>query len=157
MADPPPDNGTEDNGEVSGRPVPPPAPLPPQVSPKSSQKARENDWMASDPHRSDEILKMDGDRIISSHSFTNVSARSGWPTSAAQPGTTTGIKPGAERLVRGDQPNPGVHDFSKSGGSTTERPEAPMADEESGIHAALVDEMKAHPDEGPLDPWLHSI
>ncbi|CAI5729699.1 unnamed protein product [Peronospora effusa] len=80
MADPPPDNGTEDNGEDSGRPVPPPAPLPPQVSPKSPQQARENDWMASDPHRFDEKLNMDGDRIIASHSSTNVSARSGWPT-----------------------------------------------------------------------------
>ena len=31
-----------------------------------------------------------------------------------------------------------------------------LDDDESDLHAALVDEIKAHPGEGPLDSWLHS-
>ena len=32
-----------------------------------------------------------------------------------------------------------------------------LDDDESDLHVALVDEIKAHPGEGPLDSWLYYI
>ncbi|CAI5706114.1 unnamed protein product [Peronospora effusa] len=156
MADPPLDNGTEDNGDDSGRPVPPPVPLKTQASPKYPQQNRENDWMASDSHQSNGKLDMDGDEFFPVTPSRMSPPGLAGPTGAAQTGTTTGSKPGAERLVRGDRPDLRIHSFSKSGGSTSERPEAPMVNDESGLRAALVDEMKAHPDEGPFDSGFAS-
>ncbi|CAI5730259.1 unnamed protein product [Hyaloperonospora brassicae] len=157
MTDPSPDKGREESGDDPGRPALPLASLTTRVPPGSPQPDRERKVAAPDTHHDDATLDMDGDRTLPSHPSDILSAEPGLTPCASRKGATAVTPSGAEGASRADRLDPDEHSSSENVGVTSDRSGAPLVDDESDLHAALVDDMKAHPCEGPLDSWPYSI
>ena len=149
MTDPSPDNETSDN--------PLAASIEPQVSPGSPQPDCLCGWMAPATLKSEDTLGIDGDETLCSHSSNDLRASPGLPSCTTKEVTTEAAQTSAKHFFRVDRLGVTRPSSTASARLPSGDFETPLDDEESDLHAALVDEMKAHPGEGPLGSWLYSI
>ena len=101
--------------------------------------------------KSKDTLGTDGDATLSSDFANDFRVSPGLPSCATTTVTIEAAQPSEEHGCRVDRL--GVEHLSST--ASTILPSrgynTPLDDEKSDLHAALVDEMKAHPGKGPLD------
>ena len=145
MTDPPPDKGRDGTGDDPGGHALAAAALEPQVHPGASQPDGVSDKRAPLPLKSEDTSGIDGEATLSSNSANDLRVSPKLPRCATTPVTTESAHLSEEHGSRVDRL--GVDRSSTT--ASTEFPldgsDIPLTDEESDLHAALVDEMKAHP------------
>ena len=151
MTDPRPDKGRGGTGDDPGSHALAAASIEPQVYPRSPQPDGVSGGRAPLTLKSENTSGIDGDATLSRNSANDLRVSPTLSRCATTPVTTEAAQPNEEHGSRVDRLSVDHPSTTASTRLPLDGSDTPLNDEESNLHAALVDEMKSHPGEGPLD------
>ena len=151
MTYPSPDKGRDGTGDDPGGHALAAAAIEPQVYPGSPQPDGVSGGRAPLMLKSEDTSDIDGEATLSSNSANDIRASPKLTRCATTPITTEVAQSSEIHGSRVDRLGVDHPSTTASGGLPLNGSDTPQDNEESDLHAALVDEMKAHPGKGPLD------